>query len=416
MINLKKGFVDNEYITNLNFILLIILPVSLLVGSAVINFVVILFDILFLVEVIKKKEKQIFNEKHIYILLIIWFYLIINSFIGIDYQNSLVRSLGFIRYIILAIGINYYFNKYHNEFIRFIIKFWSLIFLIVTIDLIFESIFGFNLTGNASPTDAGRLSGFLGKELKIGNYYFGFILITLSFIFIKFKNNYLLFLFSIIFFVVGILIGERSNFLKILFIVPLFLFFFQNKYLFKKIFVILISIFILFIITFTNQNYKSRFWEMLLEPIIHNSMNPIEVLKKMPYGAHYDTAVKIFQNNKLFGIGLKNFRIESGDKKYENSEFIFTEKRQNTHPHQLHFEILSELGLIGYFIFSLFFYYSISACIKSYKKNKNLFQLSSLLFVIATLIPLLPSGSFFTTYTASIFWINYGLLFYKNNN
>ena len=71
MINLKKGFVDNEYITNLNFILLIILPVSLLVGSAVINFVVILFDILFLVEVIKKKEKQIFNEKNIYILLII---------------------------------------------------------------------------------------------------------------------------------------------------------------------------------------------------------------------------------------------------------------------------------------------------------------------------------------------------------
>jgi len=416
MINIKKKFIDNEYIANLNFVLLIILPVSLLVGSAVINFVIILFDILFLIEVIKKKQKQIFNEKHVYILFIIWFYLIINSFIGIDYENSLLRSFGFIRFIILAIGINYYFNKYHNEFIRFIFKFWSLIFIIVTIDLIFETIFGFNLTGNISPTDAGRLSGFLGKELKIGNYYFGFILITLSFTFIKFKNNYLLFLFSIIFFVVGILIGERSNFLKILFIIPLFLFFFQNKYLFKKIFVILISLFILFIITFTNQNYKSRFWEMLLEPIIHNNMNPIQVLKKMPYGAHYDTAFKIFQNNKLFGVGLKNFRIESGDKKYKNSEFIFTEKRQNTHPHQLHFEILSELGLIGYFFFSLFFYYSISACIKSYKKYKNLFQLSSLLFVIATLIPLLPSGSFFTTYTASIFWINYGLLFYKNNN
>ena len=42
MINIKKKFVDNEYITNLNFVLLIILPVSLLVGSAVINFVIIL--------------------------------------------------------------------------------------------------------------------------------------------------------------------------------------------------------------------------------------------------------------------------------------------------------------------------------------------------------------------------------------
>ena len=46
----------------------------------------------------------------------------------------------------------------------------------------------------------------------------------------------------------------------------------------------------------------------------------------MPYGAHYDTALKIFQNNKLFGIGLKNFRIESGDEKYKNSELFLQKK------------------------------------------------------------------------------------------
>jgi len=414
MNNLRKFFIDNEYIANLNFILLILLPISLLVGSAVINFVVILFDILFLIEVIKKKEKQIFNEKHIYILIIIWFYLIINSFIGINYENSLTRSIAFIRFVILAIGINYYFCRYYNQFIKYIIKLWSLIFIIVTIDLIFESIFGFNLTGNVSPLySKGRLAGFLGEELKIGNYYFGFILITLSYILSKFKNNYLLFVFSIIFTIVALLIGERSNFLKILFIIPFFLFFFQNKYFFKKIFVILISLTILFSIVFTNKNYKTRFWEMLFQPIIQYSLNPIEILKKMPYGAHYDTAFKIFNENKFSGVGLKNFRIESGNKKYRNSEFIFTDKRQNTHPHQLHFEFLSELGLVGYFLFFLFFYFSFSSCIKTYKKSKNLFQLSSFLFIIATLIPLLPSGSFFTTYTATIFWINYGLLFYK---
>ena len=81
----------------------------------------------------------------------------------------------------------------------------------------------------------------------------------------------------------------------------------------------------------------------------------------------------------------------------------------------MHFEILSELGLIGYALFGLFFYMSISNILKIYIKSKNLFQLSSLLFIIATIIPLLPSGSFFTTYTASIFWINYGLLFYKKS-
>ena len=410
MINQRKFFIDDGYITNLNFILLIFLPISLLIGSAVINFIVILFDIFFLTEIIKKRERHIFKEKHIYILFIIWFYLIINSFIGIDFENSIIRSVGFIRFIILTIGINYYFRKFYNYFVNNIIGVWSILFIIITIDLIFETIVGFNLIGNVSP-DRGRLSSFLGEELKIGNYYFGFILITLSYILIKFKNNYILFIFSIIFMIVALLIGERSNFLKMLFIIPFFLFFFQNKYYLKKILVILISLTFIFSIIYSNQNYKTRFWEMLFQPLIQS--NPIETLKKQPYGAHYDTALKIFVDNKFFGVGLKNFRNKSGDEKYKNEEFIFTESRQTTHPHQIHFEILSETGLIGYFLFSLFFYFSISNFIKAYVNSKNLLQLSSLLFIVATLIPLLPSGSFFTTYSAVIFWTNYGLLIYK---
>ena len=414
MLNLQRIFINNEYIVSLNFILLMFLPVSLLIGSAVINFVIILFDILFLIDVIKKKEKQIFNEKHIYLLFIIWFYLIINSFIGIDFENSIVRSIGFIRFIILAIGINYYFRKYYDYFLNNIIKIWSLIFIVVTIDLIFETIVGFNLTGNISP-DKGRLSGFLGEELKIGNYYFGFILLTLSYLLLKFKNNYTLYLFSTIFIIVALLIGERSNFLKVLFIVPLFLIFFENKNFLKKIFVIFISVSILFSIVYSNNNYKTRFWEMLLEPLIQAKLNPIESLKTKMHGAHYDTAIQIFVENKISGIGLKNFRKISGDAKYKNTDYQYTDYRQTTHPHQMHFEILSELGLIGYTLFGLFFYMSISNSLKIYKKSKNLFQLSSLLFIIATIIPLLPSGSFFTTYTASIFWVNYGLLFYKKS-
>ena len=410
MINQRKFFIDDGYITNLNFILLIFLPISLLIGSAVINFIVILFDIFFLTEIIKKRERHIFKEKHIYILFIIWFYLIINSFIGIDFENSIIRSVGFIRFIILTIGINYYFRKFYNYFVNNIIGVWSILFIIITIDLIFETIVGFNLIGNVSP-DRGRLSSFLGEELKIGNYYFGFILITLSYILIKFKNNYILFIFSIIFMIVALLIGERSNFLKMLFIIPFFLFFFQNKYYLKKILVILISLTFIFSIIYSNQNYKTRFWEMLFQPLIQS--NPIETLKKQPYGAHYDTALKIFVDNKFFGVGLKNFRNKSGDEKYKNEEFIFTRSRQSTHPHQIHFEILSETGLIGYFLFSLFFYFSISNFIKAYVNSKNLLQLSSLLFIVATLIPLLPSGSFFTTYSAVIFWTNYGLLIYK---
>ena len=106
-------------------------------------------------------------------------------------------------------------------------------FLVVSIDLVFETFMGFNLTGNISPNQ-GRLSGFLGEELKIGNFYFGFVLITLSYLFYSFKSNIVLFCLAVAFITIALLIGERSNFIKILFVVPLFLFFFQDKNYLKK--------------------------------------------------------------------------------------------------------------------------------------------------------------------------------------
>ena len=411
---LQKKFNISEYTQKINLFILVFLPLSLLVGSGVINTLVILFNILFIVEIILKKETIFLKNKIFYLLIIIWLYLITNAVIGINFENSINRSIGFIRFVILAFGINYYLSKKFNYFINFIFKFWSLLFIVVTIDLIFESIMGFNIFGNVSERQ-GRLSSFLGEELKIGNYYFGFVLITLSYLIYKYKKNYIPFVFSIVFIIVALLIGERSNFLKVLIITSLFLFFFQEKNYLKKFFVIFVSLTFLFTIIYSNKNYKERFWVMLLKPLVQFNLKPIESLKMSPYGAHYDTAIKIFNDNKIFGIGLKNFRVESGNPKYRNKEFIFTDARQTTHPHQIHFEILSETGLIGYLLFILFFFLSIFNFFKSYKIEKNIFQLSSLLFLLATIIPLLPSGSFFTTYSATIFWINYGLLIPKSN-
>ena len=99
MLNLQRNFINNEYIASLNFILLMFLPISLLIGSAVINFVIILFDILFLIDVIKKKEKQIFNEKHIYLLFISFIYLII----GIYIKKNIIYLIIFYRLKILKI-------------------------------------------------------------------------------------------------------------------------------------------------------------------------------------------------------------------------------------------------------------------------------------------------------------------------
>ena len=70
-------------------------------------------------------------------------------------------------------------------------------------------------------------------------------------------------------------------------------------------------------------------------------------------------------------------------------------------------QLLSETGLFGYVSFLILIISSVFLGIKEYLKSKNLYLLSSIIFIISTLIPIIPSGSFFSTYSGGIFWINF---------
>jgi O-antigen ligase len=154
--------------------------------------------------------------------------------------------------------------------------------------------------------------------------------------------------------------------------------------------------------------YKSRYVNSISNLFQKNGIRIY--LNNSQYGAHYDVAYKIFKENKLFGVGIKNFRKESFKSKYENPEHKFKHWKGATHPHQIHLEFLSETGLFGYSIFLIFIILSIFLSIKSNLKNKNVFQFSGILFVIFSLLPLIPTGSFFSTYSSGLFWINYSLM------
>ena len=138
---------------------------------------------------------------------------------------------------------------------------------------------------------------------------------------------------------------------------------------------------------------------MFLKPVL---TNPINYLNNSNYGEHYMAAYNVFKKNKIFGIGLKNYRIEVSSGEYG--------KNTSTHPHEKHLELLSELGLIGYLIFISFFIYSIVQGLRLFINNRNLYQLSGLLFIFVNLIPLIPSGSLFTTYTAVFFWFSFAFM------
>ena len=385
-----------------------IFPISLLIGSAINNFLLIFISLLFLYNCLKDKNFKFLKNYYFYLLIFFFFTLILNIFLSKYGTQDVSRQLGFVRFILFVFGVSFCLNYSNGKYKELIIKNWFVIFLIVTFDICFEFIFGFNTIGNSSNF-AGRLSSFLGDELKIGNFYYGFFLISISYLLKIDQDKKYFFLFTIMFFViVSFLIGERSNFIKVFIGFIIFLYFYEKIPTFIKLICSSLIVTTFFFILMFNESLNNRA-KQIYEPII--KMGVIKYIQTSHYGAHYDTAIKIYESNKLFGIGLKQFRNESGKKIYDdNKNNIYNRDNWATHPHQIHFEILSEGGLILYISFLIVFLVTLYKSFKSYLHNNDKYLLSGIIFVFTTFIPILPSGSFFTTYTASIFWLNYALI------
>ena len=398
---------------NTLWLLISILPLMLLIGSGVINTSIVIIDLVFIYIVFKQKKID-FNDKLIlYVFIFFWLSLIINLLFSLNFNNLFLRVFGIIRFAILALAIKFVLEEFSQKMIKKIFLIWSIIFCTVSLDLVFELIFGFDSLGNHSYMP-GRLSGFLGKELKIGNWYLGFGLMVVSFVYCSFKKNYLFYSILIITILISFTIGERANFIKYFLITSVFFALYEKKNFLKKIFSLMLVITILLGILFSNNSYKERFWGMFLGQF-NQGLSTKTIINQSPYGGHWNAAWEIFLDHKIFGVGINNFRIVSGENKYYDEKVLFSKSRQNIHPHQLYLEILSETGIFGFVTFFLFIIGSCYVGIRNYLETKSVLILSGLLFILASVFLPLPSGSFYTTYGAAIFWINYGVMISKKN-
>ena len=449
--NFFNNHFSNDFFHFLAVILLSILPLLFFIGTGVVNLTIIILDIVFISEILIKKRLNFLKNYIFYSLVFLWFTFLINIFFSIDPSNSLNRGFGFIRFIFFVMLILYYFNINNEKYRKIILYSWLIIFSITSLDLIFEYINGKNILGFTSYIH-GRLAGFFNDELIIGHFYYAFILIMVSFMVQIFSNKKLniintrydlknfIYLFIFLFLIISFLIGERSNFTKVFIMVLLFIFLFEKKLFKLKIILISFCFISIFLIINTNHKWKTRF---LNQYIYHYLENPIKNILNSVHGGHYLTALEIYNNNKIFGVGFKNYTVETQKKKYmkkrefvgmerylnhpnvktvltinkdseaiyikENSFYYWEKGGPSTHAHQIHFEFLAELGLFGYFSLMIFFIYHFYKFIKKKNFNNNL-NLSGLLFVFTSLLPLLPSGSFFTSHSATLFWMNFAFM------
>ncbi len=402
MFNFKKNKIDNTLILLFSFF-----PASILAGNFLINISIIIIGSLFILKLIRNEINFAEYKINFYLLIFFFLSLVINLIFSNDIYLSYQRVLKFFFVIFFILAFKFLILNYHDK-LKYIYRIWSLIFLVVILDLIFEFLMGKNILGQNSIMP-GRLGSFTGEESVVGHFFVGFCLIFLSSKNELSKDVFSNILLAIFLIVIAFFIGERANLIRLCLIILIFAYFIFKLNLKTKLIAILGFLIVIFSITpLLNDQYKWRYYNHLELIFAKNGFT--KYLDDSQYGAHRNVAKEIFLDNPIFGVGIKNFRVESANKKYDELDHKKNHLRISNHPHELYYEFLSETGLFGLICFLIFISLSIIISLKSFIQNKNIYQFSAFLFVTASILPVLPTGSFLATYASSIFWINYAIM------
>ena len=408
-----KDFKEDDKLSNFILIIYLLMPVFLMIGTAISELAVITLCFIFLYNFFYKKE-NIFKNNLFYFLIIIYFSLLINLVYSVNIGNSILRNIFFIKYIVFCLGsVNFLSKKGYRIF--FVFKFWLIIMTIFSLDLFIQFFFGKNIIGLESPLKFHRVSGFMNEELKAGSLTLSIALITSGFMInnTKYKNLGLIFL---IFFLSTIFItGDRSNFIKSLLVVFSLLFIFKEIYLKKMILLLIVLTFFIGSILTNNEVYKVRYSNNLFGALKKNNYNLITYVNSTEYGKLYYTGYKLFTDNKIFGVGNKNFRMLCNENFREKLIKKIDVKKKNircnTHPHQIYIEIIAEHGLFGLLILLGMLLIFIISNFNFISKKNNLLLGFQFLILMVTFVPILPGGSFFTSFNATLFWMNLGFFY-----
>ena len=397
---------------------------------------------LYCLQFLDKIRKNKILKNFIIISFLFYIYINIISYHSFYPEESFKSSLLYIRFILFSLGSYFIISDLKENAYTFIGYIIIFSFLIVFISLIVEILFNF-YSFKLNTED--QLTGIFFTEKIAGSfiaklYPLGFgIIYFCNFKHIKISKKNLIKTFFLISLFSVLLSGERTS-IAIFFISNIILLFGLNIYRESILDIknlILIAFSILFL-SFIANNVFDR--------VIFNSIsqitegNKINIISKH-HESHLKTAYKMFENNKILGVGPRMYRFLCDERKYE---YIWKREIQydnagspkklshgkinlkdyngcSTHPHNLFFQILSESGLIGisFYLFFLFFvYFQLSKFLIN--KKQNISKNKIMPFVILTSLfsvffPFFPSNNFFGSYVNIFYYFILTFYFVERN-
>ena len=127
----------------------------------------------------------------------------------------------------------------------------------------------------------------------------------------------------------------------------------------------------------------------------------------------------MFIDNKIIGIGPKNFRVRCQEPRYFKKDLKRSVSSCETHPHNTYLQLLTETGLVGFGFVIIIFLTIVFYCFKHFFMKffqKKIFfsdiQLCLMVSIIISLWPLVPSGNFFGNWLAIIYYFPVGFLIF----
>ena len=356
--------------------------------------------------------------------LLFYFYSLLSSYNSPLPKESFKASLFYFRFMLFTLGIYFLVNLNLKFSLKSIYKILFLCFVLVCSSVFYEYLYTFFFKENTFS----QYTGIFFDEKIAGSYISRLYPLLISLIiyfdedlvkskYINFKKYIsTVFIFS---FLTILLSGERSS-IAIFIISNIFLMLGIKKY--REIIInrylisgIIISFFLLN--AFANDTFNRVFFKTYDQLFEDNRIN----LLSDHHEAHFYTAFRMYEDNKLMGIGPRGFREFCNNDKYKfiyKSEVQFNndktpkkiDKNQiyikdydgcSTHPHNLFIQILSETGLIGILFYLIFLFWIYFELIRSLFLNKlkiDIIAFCALVSICSSFFPILPSHNFFASY------------------
>ena len=409
---------------NLIYFLIILLPFTLVSGPFLSDLSISIITLIFIYIAFKKKIYFYFTNIFSKIFGLFFVLLILTSLFSLDPFISLKKTIFFFRFWIFALAVWYIFNIKKHELCKKLIISFTIVFVILIIDgyiqfFLKENIFGWKIQGT-------RVSSLFKDELILGSYLARLLPIYFALlIFTNFEKKYFGYLIFFVIFVgietLTFLSGERVAFFFIN-ASTLMLILTMKNYKFFRLITVIASIFIIVLLINIYPKSSDRIIHQTISQLgfekiesdqkkegIEENIVQKKYIFSIEHQNHYISAIRMFKDNILTGIGPRMFRYTCGIEKYNIWEGC------STHPHNTYVQLLSETGIFGFiFVFLIFLYlifYIIKHWILKIYKKKFIFsdfQLCLLSAILISIWPFVPNGGFFNNWLNIIYFFPVG--------